>query len=242
MSNPFSQQNVQKLTVFGQIGGVLGEILLSVSYILPAAIGGPLRSLANVLRRAEQTSKRIETGAKRLDKLEGQANQALGNDEDGQTAQPMPPSAAAAPASPAATTTTTNQTGATTAPVQTGATTEYASTTVPTPQPLHPHALVPDAPIENWAETPYIEPGKSLTVDLWIEPIRPRRTRRYDFTVTARSVEQDDAPLVVEHGDLEIEQRMTIVRMVSYLTTFGFVIFFSYVMLTVILLIIGIIQ
>ncbi len=60
--------------------------------------------------------------------------------------------------------------------------------------------------VDAWAQTPFVEPGETLTVDLLIDPIeRPRKTQHYPIVVTSRSIEQADAPLVVEEGSVQIE-------------------------------------
>lgn len=60
--------------------------------------------------------------------------------------------------------------------------------------------------VDRWGQTPVLEPGTSLTVDLTISPAqRPRRAQSYPFTVTSQSVEQKGAPALVQEGQVHIE-------------------------------------
>ncbi len=60
--------------------------------------------------------------------------------------------------------------------------------------------------VEEWAQTPVVEPGQSLTVTLRIAPIqRPRRAESYPFTVTSQTMEQRRAPTVVQQGEVRIK-------------------------------------
>jgi len=59
--------------------------------------------------------------------------------------------------------------------------------------------------VDAWARTPFVEPGETLAIDLLIDPIkRSSQTEHYPVTVTSKSVEQEDAPPVIEEGDIQI--------------------------------------
>jgi hypothetical protein len=58
--------------------------------------------------------------------------------------------------------------------------------------------------VSNWLQTPLVEPGATLTIDLFIYPVKSRQDGFYPFQVLSRSVEQEEAPLVVEEGSLQI--------------------------------------
>jgi hypothetical protein len=53
--------------------------------------------------------------------------------------------------------------------------------------------------------TPPIEPGETLLVDLQIDPVKPYKHQHYPFRVTARSLESEAAPLIVEEGSISIQ-------------------------------------
>jgi hypothetical protein len=65
-------------------------------------------------------------------------------------------------------------------------------------------AQVAHSIVEHWAQTPCVEPGEVLTVDLLIDPVRPHQTQRCSFKVISRAAEQKDAPLVMEDGSIQI--------------------------------------
>ncbi len=54
-------------------------------------------------------------------------------------------------------------------------------------------------------QTPFVEPGDSLVLDLRLMPIDPYQARRYAFTVTTRAWEQFDGQPVTEEAAFEIE-------------------------------------
>ncbi len=60
--------------------------------------------------------------------------------------------------------------------------------------------------VDTWVQTPSVEPGETLVVDLLVDPIiRPRQAQQYPITVISQSVEQEDAPLVIGEGNVQIE-------------------------------------
>ena len=54
------------------------------------------------------------------------------------------------------------------------------------------------------AQTPVVEAGETLAVDLLIRPARPYQTAYYPFVVTSRSLEATDAPPVVAEGSVHV--------------------------------------
>jgi hypothetical protein len=66
----------------------------------------------------------------------------------------------------------------------------------------------PVVPISRAAvvdQTPFVEPGETLTLGLLVEPIkRPHQNQHYTITVTSKPLEQEDAPPQVEEGTILI--------------------------------------
>jgi hypothetical protein len=59
-----------------------------------------------------------------------------------------------------------------------------------------------DAAAQTWVQTPFVEAGKTLAIDLLISPTDPYQTAYYPFTVTSRSLDAPDAPLIAEEGSV----------------------------------------
>ena len=62
----------------------------------------------------------------------------------------------------------------------------------------------PPATISPWSQTPFVEPGQSITVELQVDPVRPYRAQQRTFRVFSRSAEEEDAPVVVDERYLLI--------------------------------------
>jgi VWFA-related protein len=84
------------------------------------------------------------------------------------------------------------------------------------------------APALIWAETPLLEPGGRLLLDLLISPLDFYRTQRYAFKVISRAAEQEDTSLV-EEGYVQIDKIPWLYRLLPYLV---FAIFVAVVVLT----------
>jgi hypothetical protein len=56
----------------------------------------------------------------------------------------------------------------------------------------------------EWACTPFVEPGETLTVDLLIASRRWSPTQRYSFRVASAALDLQDATTVIEAGNVEI--------------------------------------
>jgi hypothetical protein len=67
-----------------------------------------------------------------------------------------------------------------------------------------PAATRSDAAAQTWVQTPFVEAGGTLAIDLLISPTNPFQTAYYPFTVTSRSLEAPDASLIVEEASVHI--------------------------------------
>jgi hypothetical protein len=65
-----------------------------------------------------------------------------------------------------------------------------------------PAAASSDAAAQTWVQTPFVEAGGTLAIDLLISPTDPYQTAYYPFTVTSRSLDAPDAPLIAEEGSV----------------------------------------
>jgi len=252
-----SQGKIEKMTALGRMGGVAGEVLYAIAYVLPDFLANPVRSIAGTLRRADMASQRIDRGVQQLDNLGGQVPMGVAQNDEQANEQPV------GQQQPTATTGSYGSGDSATLPQQTTSPTAVAATQTPaisTPYahyaatPPNPpliqggagggsaHALAPDAMIESWAESPYIHPGTALMVDLWIQAFRPYRNKRYSFVITSRSVEQEGAPVVVERGDIMLYNVLAIHRIFLPIAIFVSVILSIMVSLTLLLVVVGILS
>lgn len=55
-----------------------------------------------------------------------------------------------------------------------------------------------------WIETPVVEPGDSLFLELVIEPTNPRRKARVPFRIASKSIEAEEKPLVIQEATVEM--------------------------------------
>jgi hypothetical protein len=67
-----------------------------------------------------------------------------------------------------------------------------------------PAAARSDAIAQTWVQTPFVEAGDTLAIDLLISPTDPYQTAYYPFTVTSRSLDAPDAPLIAEEGNVHV--------------------------------------
>ncbi len=56
-----------------------------------------------------------------------------------------------------------------------------------------------------WAQTPYVQPGESLTVELHIRSTLPKSDQAHTYQVISHSADQDGAPLVIQEGTVWIK-------------------------------------
>ena len=67
-----------------------------------------------------------------------------------------------------------------------------------------PHKRVTRKIDDVWVETPAIEPGDSLFLELVIEPTHPRRKQSIPFRIASKSIEAEEKPLVIHEATVEI--------------------------------------
>jgi VWFA-related protein len=58
--------------------------------------------------------------------------------------------------------------------------------------------------VQTWAQTPPVEPGERMIVDLVVNPGRSFKSQAYPFQLLSRSVEQENAPLVQEEVSVQL--------------------------------------
>ena len=168
---------LDQLKGVARFGSAIAGILSTLAYLLPRSIGGPLQRASFSLRRGETTLQRAQQVSQQVGRLAPAGGQAS-------TSARTPASA----------------TG--------GA---QALTAVGTsPQGEGPVRMAPAAsqaqvtPLLETAQTPFIEPGETLTVNLLIKPVKPFQAQHYSFTITSRSLEQSDAPPALEQGNVQV--------------------------------------
>jgi hypothetical protein len=61
------------------------------------------------------------------------------------------------------------------------------------------------AAIEIWVQTPFVEPGQKMHVDLLIQPAHPYQTRNYPYVLKSRSLEYKEAPVITEEETALLE-------------------------------------
>jgi hypothetical protein len=70
----------------------------------------------------------------------------------------------------------------------------------------------------GWAQTPFIDPGEQLAIDMLITPIeKPYRTQPYMFTVLSKTIEQENSSLITEAGSIEMPGVSRLRRLIPYL-------------------------
>jgi len=50
--------------------------------------------------------------------------------------------------------------------------------------------------VEIWVQTPFVEPGGKMRLDLQVQPARPYQTRHYPYVLKSRSLEYKEAPVM----------------------------------------------
>ena len=74
LSNKATDEAVQPDSLFDQASdlaknaGPVAEILYSIAYVLPTFLAGPVRQLANTLRRTDMAARRIDRAKDKMDK------------------------------------------------------------------------------------------------------------------------------------------------------------------------------
>jgi VWFA-related protein len=197
------------------LSGAIGGILMTVARILPRSMGRPLQNAATRMRagqtRVQQTMRAPTRIARTTGTVKGQVTKLA---PSGSKSQPR------AAITPAETETSTGPTATQTSPAP-AATQMYqpaAATQVYTAQPTTAPANGRETITKTVtvrlerAQTPFIEPGKTLIVDLHINPIDPKQTGAYTFDVVSRPVEQEDSIPVIEPGSVRITRPFWLLR------------------------------
>jgi hypothetical protein len=70
-------------------------------------------------------------------------------------------------------------------------------------------------------ETPYVRPGETLILDLWIRAARPATIRNHPYTIRSRSVEPENAPWLAEEDRVQILAASTLSRYLPYVIVFA---------------------
>jgi VWFA-related protein len=81
----------------------------------------------------------------------------------------------------------------------------------------------------QWAETPPVEPGETLAVDLLIDPLKPYQAQDYSFKVLSKAVGQEGVPPVIESGSVQVKGVSWFRHLLPYLI-------FTVVMITIVVL------
>jgi hypothetical protein len=74
----------------------------------------------------------------------------------------------------------------------------------------------------GWVETPIVQPGETLAVDLLIDPLHPHDAQTYSFTIKSRSLEQPGSREVTEEGSVQIVGSTFFERYSPFLIALGF--------------------
>jgi VWFA-related protein len=151
------------------VGGALINLLATVGAVLPRSIGQPLLNLVSKTRQGQAQVRSVG----RISSQAARVKSAAASSPSPAQAPAQAPSSAQAPARPS--------------PPARGVAAPVATV-----------AAVDQTDIHTWVRTPEVEPGESLMVDLLIDPVRLYQSRRYPIDLLSRSVEEPDAPLVIE--------------------------------------------
>jgi hypothetical protein len=186
------------------ISGAISETLFSLGMILPRSIGAPLLNASSRMRRTESSVARVQQTPGTLSVQAARLKATASTTKEAVAPMPQPDTVPALPQMPA---------------------TEQAQPEMPTAPPelagvpgVQPQAA-PIAHISEpgWAQTPYVQPGESLELELTVAATRTSKARQYPFAVISRAVEQEAAPLVSEEGSIQIRGIPWILRILPYL-------------------------
>jgi VWFA-related protein len=171
----------------------LADIFTTLGYLLPGSLGAPFRNIATQILRGQsvvtQTTRAPTMAARRAQQLQQQVGRVV--------------PAGAAPAR-----------GAT---AQTGSYRPAAAAPMATAS--RPAAIVVQNPVQTWAQTPLVEPGDRVTVDLMVAPLKPYQSQAYNFSVTSKPIESEQAPLLTEQGQVQIKGISWFGRLIPILIT-----------------------
>jgi hypothetical protein len=190
-------------------GDAITRLISSISTILPRSVGAPLQRVARPMRRTQSAASRVTRLPTQVTKVTRAVPASPSAKSTAQATRPMPVSSSA------------------------------RGTARPTRAPARPQTvpvtLAPHLVGEAWSQTPFLEPGETLTVDLLIAPLNPYRSRYYSFRVISRSLDQEKPPLVVEEGSIQIVGISWFRRLLPYFVfaLVGFI--FAFVMVAAVL-------
>jgi hypothetical protein len=175
------------LSPFVALAGILATFM-------PSSIATPIqRWVSRVSQTQASTQSQISMGQARIDRTQ-QAFQRAGDQagrvapgqsgNGSQTAAGDSPGSSPLGGAPAAAAT------AVAAPAQTRATDQAAPST---------RTVTTD-----WALTPVVDPGRSISIELLITPANPNRTQTYRFKVLSKLVGLEERPPLVEEGTVQV--------------------------------------
>jgi hypothetical protein len=72
---------------------------------------------------------------------------------------------------------------------------------------------------QGWVETPFVEPGETLVIDLSIDPDDPYQTQTYPFVVESWSLEQREGSLIIEESSVQIVKPTFLQRYSPFMVT-----------------------
>jgi hypothetical protein len=162
--------------------GAIAELLITLGTILPSSVGAPLFQKASQLRQGQIKASRVEQMPDRMTWLKPSAGQkaqdAVPRQAQDRAAQPPAAATASEAALPV--------------PGRHRAGREQQAET----------AVQADGHI--WVQTPFVQPGETLAIDLLIKAVTSDKSRHRLFRVFSCSVEQENGPLVVEECSVQI--------------------------------------
>jgi hypothetical protein len=166
-------------------GSVVAGALSTLGALLPRSAGGPLRQVASQIRRGGGSVRRAEHLTRQAGRLRPKARPGT------------PPLRLRTERSPQGR--LLRQAG-----VVSLSNHQDRPTRPSTEAEEAPAAARSDVTAQTWVQTPFVEAGDTLAIDLFISPTDPYQTAYYPFTVTSRSLDAPDAPLIAEERSVHI--------------------------------------
>ena len=170
-----------------RLGGIIATILSTLSYLLPRSMAAPLMQASYKLRSGEVAAMRAQQVSSQV----GSLGPARGGAAPGSGSQSYSPQSASQPQ--------------VALQPQAGPQPQAGGQAVPQPQVGRQQAAASEAVVLSDAQTPFIEPGETLAVDLLIDPVKPFDAQYYPFTINSISLEQTEREPVVEQGSVRIQ-------------------------------------
>lgn len=180
-------------------GGALADLLTAVGRLLPRSIGSPLLEAAGQLRSGESKAKRVQQAPGRV------AAQAK------RVGAAVPAGTVQGVGNPPATGSSLVAEGAVAEPVP------AAAGPAVTSAPSAGFGAATRTRLRSWVQTPSVEPGAKLQLDLVVRPVKPDKSRHYAFEVLSRPVSGDEAEPLVDEWYIEISGAAGLRRYHPYL-------------------------